>query len=92
MTGMTQYLPVLSRFRARVEILADEAQTLVCQRTDRMFAGLLLFQWLIQIVLATVYAPRAWADLSSAPQAHAPTALFVGGAIVALPKLTGAVP
>ena len=62
MTGMTQYLPRLGNFRARAARLAEEALNNVYQRTDRMFAGLLLFQWLLQIALAIWQAPRTWAD------------------------------
>src|SRR5438094_8400976 len=85
MTGMTQYLPRLGNFRARATRLAHEALTSVYQRTDRMFAGLLLLQWLLQIVLAVWQAPRTWAELGGEVQPHVPASMFLGGAIAALP-------
>ncbi len=56
-------------------------------RTDRLFAGLLLFEWLAAIIAALWLSPRTWAGASSAVHPHVSVALVLGAAIVSLPVL-----
>ncbi|HWE40340.1 MAG TPA: EAL domain-containing protein [Isosphaeraceae bacterium] len=53
--------------------------------TDRLFAGLLAFQWLAGIAVALLVSPRAWAGSVSAIHPHVWSAVLLAGAIVGLP-------
>ncbi|HVJ68069.1 MAG TPA: response regulator [Caulifigura sp.] len=57
------------------------------QRTDRMFAALLLVQWLAAIIASVVIAPRAWEGTFSSVHPHLWLALLAGGALCSLPIL-----
>lgn len=48
-------------------------------RADRLFAGLLVFQWVLVIVLAVAISPRAWAGPESSVHLHVWVALLLGG-------------
>lgn len=50
-----------------------------------MFAGLLVFQWLVGIGLACWLTPRTWAGAASSPHVHVWAAVFLGAAINLLP-------
>src|ERR1051325_8628392 len=54
-------------------------------RTDRMFTGLMVFQWLLGIVLALTVSPLTWVGSSSAVHPHVWTAIVLGGIIASLP-------
>jgi PAS domain S-box-containing protein len=70
---------------ARVRELAGAAQLHVFQRADRVFAGLLLLEWVAAIVLALWVSPLAWAGVESRKHPHVLAAVFLGGIIVSLP-------
>ncbi len=53
----------------------------VWKRTDRLFAGLLLLQWLVGIGLALWYTPLTWIGATSSLHFHVMAAIFLGGAI-----------
>ncbi|HEY6196678.1 MAG TPA: response regulator [Candidatus Eisenbacteria bacterium] len=72
---------VLARAR---ELLAGALQG-VHTRTDRMFAWLMLVQWLAGISAALWLSPRTWAGNTSALHLHVPVAVFLGGLIAAFP-------
>ncbi len=55
--------------------------------TDRVFGGLLIFEWLAVIVAALWLSPRTWAGATSAVHPHVWEALLLGGAIISLPLL-----
>ncbi len=57
----------------------------LARRTDRMFAVLMLFQWLVGIGLALWVAPRAWAGAQSRLHLHVQVAVLLGGLIASLP-------
>ena len=73
----------------RVAELAEKHFRLHCgeiwQRTDRLFVGLFVAQWLVGIVLAAWVTPRTW--LGSTPHLHLNMllAVFLGGLIAGLP-------
>src|SRR5918992_878207 len=69
----------------RVAALASQQQMLIYKRTDRLFAGLMLFQWLAGIAAALWISPQAWGGSESRVHVHVWAALFLGGAISALP-------
>ncbi len=57
------------------------------RQTDRRFALLLVVQWLAGIGVALVVSPRTWLGTQSELHIHVLAAIFLGGAIVALPVL-----
>jgi two-component system sensor histidine kinase/response regulator len=78
----------------REEAIAQRAETCLrlqqkklWQRTDRVFAGLLAFQWLAALVIALVATPNTWEGLARSVHPHVWLALVVGGWIVALPLI-----
>ena len=59
------------------------------RRTDRLFAGLMAFQWLLGIVFALWVSPLAWDGPVSRTHLHVWAALIVGGVISLFPALLG---
>ena len=60
------------------------------QRTDRMFAWLMMLQWLAGIVAALWISPTAWEGQSSHTHIHVWAAIFLGGLISGFPRVSGA--
>ena len=52
---------------------------------DRMFVGLLAFQWLCGVVVAFFWTSKTWNGAVSAVHPHFQAAVIVGGAILLLP-------
>lgn len=69
----------------RAEALFREQQTNLCARTDLMFAGLLVFQWLMGILIAASVSPIAWAGSSSQIHLHVWAAVFLVGMVISVP-------
>ena len=69
----------------RADRLFDEAWTAIARANDRMFAWLLLVQWLAGVAVALVVSPRVWPAGSASTSVSA--AVTVGGLFV-LPPLT----
>src|SRR4051812_18718370 len=69
----------------RVENLARREQQLIYRRTDRLFAGLMLFQWLAGVGAALWISPQTWAGPESRIHLHVLAAIYLGGVITALP-------
>jgi signal transduction histidine kinase len=55
------------------------------KRIDRLFAGLLVFQWLGGIIWALWRAPRTWEGGTSSIHPHVWQAIVLGGLIIILP-------
>jgi two-component system sensor histidine kinase/response regulator len=70
---------------ARVEALVAEDHLRLCVQTDRLFAFLLLAQWIFAIVVAAAVSPFTWAGDRAAIHPHVWLAIVLGGAICALP-------
>ena len=66
-------------------LLFREHQLAIPSRTDRLFAGLMVFQWLASIAAAYWISPLTWAGSSSQPHIHLWAAVILGGAITCLP-------
>jgi PAS domain S-box-containing protein len=64
-------------------------QHLIYRRTDRLFAALMLIQWLAAVVIALWISPRTWQGESSQVHIHVWAALFLGGAITIYPAILG---
>jgi len=69
----------------RAEELLRLKQRNIHSRTDRMFAYLMVGQWLAGIVAALLISPRTWSGLASETHLHVWAAVLLGGAITALP-------
>jgi two-component system sensor histidine kinase/response regulator len=54
-------------------------------RTDRLFAGLFIAQWVAGIVLAVWVTPRTWIGLTHHVQVNVLVAIFLGALIAAVP-------
>lgn len=54
-------------------------------KTDRIFAGLFAFQWLLGIIFAVWLSPQTWVGTESQIHAHVYAAVFLGGLAAAFP-------
>ena len=73
------------RVVARTAALLAEHQRSTWSRTDRLFAHLMMFQWLGAVIVASAVTPRTWSGQASSVHPHVWAALFVGATIAALP-------
>jgi two-component system, sensor histidine kinase and response regulator len=74
-------LPVL----ARAAEIQREMQQSIYSRTDHLFAGLLLFEWITSIAAVLWLSPWSWAGRYSQFHIHGWAAIFLGGVIVSFP-------
>jgi two-component system, NtrC family, sensor histidine kinase HydH len=65
--------------------LFRERETDLHRRTDRLFAYLLVAQWVFAIAIAVTISPYAWTGKVRAIHAHVPMAIFGGGLLTAFP-------
>jgi two-component system, sensor histidine kinase and response regulator len=76
---------------ARLATLAEEHFLEHCRRvwrrTDHIFAGLMLLQWLAGIGVALWVTPQTWIGATDTVHLHVLAAIFLGGAIAAFPIL-----
>jgi len=72
---------------ARTEELFNAHRAEVFRRCDRLFAGLMIAQWIAGIVAAVTISPRTWEGAISQTHVHVWAALILGGAIASLPVL-----
>ncbi|HEV3384452.1 MAG TPA: response regulator [Gemmata sp.] len=77
------------RTQKRIEELIERTQDTVARRTDRVFVGLLIFQWLSAVVLAISVSPLTWSGSDARTHPHVWAAVFLGLAIIALPVALG---
>jgi len=77
--------PVSPAIRERAEFLLKKHQLAVYKRTDRIFAGLMTFQWLAGIATALIVSPKTWAGQFSDVHIHVWAAIFLGGVITLFP-------
>src|SRR5258707_11379247 len=70
---------------ARAEFLFHESRNTNYKRIDRLFAGLMCFQWAAGVIAAIVISPRAWAGTLSHVHIHVWAAIFLGGIITIFP-------
>jgi PAS domain S-box-containing protein len=69
----------------RAKSLFQESQRKIYEQTDRMFAGLMVLQWLGGIAAALWISPRTWIGASSQIHWHVWAAIFLGVMITSLP-------
>lgn len=73
-----------SMLRQAQELFSRHRQ-IIFKHTDRLFAGLMAFQWVAGIIAAYWISPKTWSGLSSQTHPHIYAAIFLGGAISILP-------
>jgi two-component system sensor histidine kinase/response regulator len=73
----------------RAEELFQQSRHEIYRRTDRLFAGLMAFQWIGGIIFALWVSPLAWYGADSQTHIHVWAAVFLGGAICLFPALLG---
>lgn len=71
----------------RASELFHRYQDKICSRTDRMLAGLLVFEWIFGIVLAMWVSPIAWEGREQSLHVHVWAAVFLGALVASLPVL-----
>ncbi len=71
----------------RVDELLKEQTAQLYTRTDRLFATLLLIEWICLIAIAVIVSPRAWIAASSTIHPHIWTATLIGGFTICLPLI-----
>ncbi len=69
----------------RADELFKQHRQEIFRNTDRLFARLLLFQWIAGILVALFVAPLTWDGQSSQVHLHVWAAIFLGGAISIFP-------
>jgi hypothetical protein len=69
----------------RAEDRYNTSRKELLESTDRMFARLMIGQWIFAIALAVIFSPYGWQGKVKTVHAHVWTAIFLGGAISALP-------
>lgn len=67
----------------RAKELFTEMLTKSAADTDRLFARLMIFQWLACVVIAYFVSPETWNGEESSIHVHVWAAIFIGGAISA---------
>ena len=65
--------------------LCNKDLDLLYRRTSKLFAILLIIQWIFGIILALWISPKTWAGIYSQPHIHLWAAIFLGGAIIIFP-------
>ncbi len=73
----------------RAQVLFDQYRLDIYRRTDRLFAGLMGFQWLAGIAFALWVSPLAWSGSVSSVHLHVWAALVLGGIVSLFPALLG---
>ncbi len=71
--------------RERAETLFQQDRRDLSRRADRLFAVLMILQWVAAIAVALTISPRTWAGATSQVHAHVWAALLLGGAIASFP-------
>jgi hypothetical protein len=69
----------------RAETRYSAHRKAILTSTDRMFAGLMVAQWIFAIFVALVFSPYGWQGKVRTVHMHVWVALILGGAITSLP-------
>jgi len=69
----------------RAAVLFGEQRLRIFKQTDRLFAGLMVVQWIGGIIAALCLSPKTWAGAESSINIHVWAAIFIGGALAMLP-------
>ena len=69
----------------RADDLFRENQSDIFRRTDKLFAGLMILQWIVGIAAAVWISPLTWAGAYSETHLHVWSAIILGGVIALFP-------
>src|SRR5687768_13839864 len=69
------------------DALFREHRQRIFRQTDRLFAGLMMFQFVAGVAAALWVAPRTWVGLHSGTHPHVYAALFLGGLFNLVPAV-----
>jgi len=89
MTSLRSHETLAGSIARRTGVLFNEYQQDIYRRTDRLFAGLMAFQWLLGIAFALLVSPLTWEGAESRTHAHVWAAVLLGGVISIFPALLG---
>jgi len=84
--ALSQANPAMAQ-QDRADSLFQAARQANYRRVDRLFAGLMCFQWIAGIVAALIISPRAWEGSTSHVHIHVWAAIALGGAITIFPVM-----
>jgi two-component system sensor histidine kinase/response regulator len=78
-------LVTTAKIESRAQMLVNSQLTSLHCRVDRLFAGLLVFQW-VAVILATLFlSPLTWIGATSQIHLHVWASILLGGAVTSLP-------
>jgi signal transduction histidine kinase len=77
-------MPTIAIAARASELFAQYTHDIHC-RTDRLFAGLMIVQWIGGIAFALLVSPLAWAGTESSTHVHVWAAVVLGGVISIFP-------
>ncbi|MBX9689052.1 MAG: response regulator [Candidatus Obscuribacterales bacterium] len=72
---------------ARAHYLFEQDHRAICTRTDRLFAALLILQWLGAILWSCLASPRSWVGTESSIHIHVWQSVLLGALLLSLPLL-----
>lgn len=78
-------MSVYSDLEERTQLLVQESEHNLWVRTDRLFAGLMIFQFVGGILASLFISPRTWIGLESSTHNHVWSAIVLGALISAPP-------
>ena len=73
------------QIEARAVVLRSQYDLVLWKQTDRMFAVLLIVQWLAAVAMAVWLSPTTWEGLDHRIHPHIWAAVFLGGVIAVYP-------
>jgi two-component system, sensor histidine kinase and response regulator len=79
--------PLPAASATAIDALFHASQQVIYERTDRLFARLMMLQWAAAIVFAVWVSPRTWYGTTSEMHVHVWAAVLLGGAISVFPAL-----
>lgn len=82
---MQTVIPPNNATEGRALELFREARENIWKQTDRLFANLMIVQWLAGIAAALFISPRTWIGVTSQTHEHVWAAIFLGGMITGFP-------
>jgi signal transduction histidine kinase/ActR/RegA family two-component response regulator len=81
----SETIPAADTIGARTALLFEEQRQSIITHTDRLFAWLMVLQWIAGVAAAQWIAPITWTGVNSEVNPHLLAAVFLGGIITALP-------
>lgn len=73
------------RLKERAGVLFAEQTRRIHEQTDRLFAALMVAQWVFAIVVSLLWSPYAWEGKVRVVHAHLQAAIFLGGLLSSFP-------